>query len=146
MKFKEDLPAWNVLITKGTGGDRWDYTQIPYPHYIPDSAIQIEHQSRFWYSNNGDDLFFGYANAQPAFQPGPSDVTRLKNGWKVVEVHFSGDKFGGLVNSSLSETHVGTDNPSVKVHYFISSMFPIDTTFRYGLFIEIEGPKGVPYK
>jgi hypothetical protein len=154
VNVKEDLPEWNVLFSKRTGGDSWrseskhfqDGKYVAVDDSVPDVSIEVVHQSRFWYSNQGDDLFFWHSNEPIFFPPGTTAVSKLKNGWKVAAVDFEGFNVDTICSSWISESHVGTDDPSVKVHYSITYGIPIDWSFFYDLSIEIEGPKGVPYK
>jgi hypothetical protein len=151
MNMKEDLPEWNVLFTKGTADDSWIYGAKRFQDgtWIENVNIVGRHNSRFWYNNQGYDLFFWHPNEPIFFPPGTSAVSKLKNGWKVAAVNFYGPDTGTQLfgNSEVTESHVGTDDPSVKVHYWIASGL-VDNlhTFEYVLNIEIEGPKGVPYK
>jgi hypothetical protein len=151
MIMKNDLPDWNVLFSKGTADDSWTYGWQKFQDgtWVQDASIVGSHNNRFWYNNQGDDLYFWHTNEPVFFPPGTSAVSKLKNGWKVVAVNFSGpDVLTQLIaNAKVTESHVGTDDPTVKVHYWIASGL-VDNlrTFSYLLSIEIEGPKGMPYK
>jgi hypothetical protein len=144
------LDRWNALVTTFNDNigqaDSWGAGG-------PNSEIQTRHQNAFWNHHEGDDQYFWVSQfpqlpvGLPSwFYPGPPTLHRLKNGWKVTAVNFEGFKFEHLWDSWVAESHVGTDNPYVKVHWYVASLIPFPLPLRYDVQIEIEGPKGVPYR
>lgn len=149
LDIKADLDSWNVLLTRfndnisrpdswGTPGNGW---------------IRTYHQNAFWNHHQGDDEYFWLSNfpqvptGMPSWLvPAPPALHRLKNGWKVVAVTFHGFKFEGFWDSWLAASHVGTDNPYVKVHWSVTPFIAFPLPLDYKVLIEIEGPKGVPYR
>jgi hypothetical protein len=150
LDINADLDPWNVQLTRFN-----DNIARPDSWGSPPSSgwIRTYHQNAFWNHHEGDDRYFWVSQfpqlptGLPSWlYPGPPALHRLKNGWKVVGVTFSGFGFANLWNSWLAESHVGTDNPYVKVHWYVASLIAFPLPLDYKVLIEIEGPKGVPYR
>lgn len=104
-------------------GDDWDSWQ--------DNTLGVAgvyHRGSFWTGHKNEDVWF--------------DNIKLKNGYVVDSIYFGKTSNSSEADAYIVESHEGTDNPYVRVHWWDT---PVYDSVYYYIGVNVKGPRGVPY-
>ena len=90
------------------------------------TLISATHAPMAFGASSSDEIMYGF---------------HLKNGWKVFAISFSQGSTGPSAHADVTESHVGTDDASVKVFWTAST----GSSAVYLIAIEIQGEEGTSY-